>query len=170
MSEIRNYQSASYKRRLDKLFKVGESINVRETELLAGWSEYLCVRVSGFLEFSIRAILAEYVRGNIKQNKVTRASEYVASFVDSTLDNFQNPKMGNIVELLSKFNPQWGEEIKILTEGKLANQVNSIVATRHQIAHGGPQSISLSVIREYYESAVEVIALIEDICSRTRRY
>jgi hypothetical protein len=86
------------------------------------------VLVSGFLENSVRITLAEYAR--------KRADSSVADFVESRLRQFQNPKMGTILDLAGGFSQEWRRQLEIDTNRRLGESVNSIVGNRHKIAHG----------------------------------
>jgi hypothetical protein len=59
---------------------------------------WLTDSISGFLENSVRITYAEYAR--------KRADSSVADFVESRLRQFQNPKMGTILDLTGGF--KWG--------------------------------------------------------------
>lgn len=149
-------EAVRYKQRLDNLF--GQiSVFSGNPELQSQWARYLCVLVSGFLEISICAIYGEFARRT--------ASPYVANFVKYELGSFQNPKMGKILELTRAFNPQWANQLEVATEGQLKDAVNSVVANRIQIAHGRDVGITYARIKGYYEDVIQVVNLIEGMCS-----
>jgi len=149
-------EAVRYKQRLDNLF--GQiSVFSGNSELQAQWAKYLCVLVSGFLETSIRSIYGEFTRRT--------ASPYVANFVKCELGSFQNPKMGKILELTGAFNPQWANQLEAATEGELKDAVDSVVANRNQIAHGRDVGITYARIKGYYEDVIQVVNLIEGMCS-----
>lgn len=152
---MKNIEIVRYQQRLDALFEKVRDIS--DLELQSHWARYLCILVSGYLETSVRAIYGEYTS--------KRADKNVANYVSSRLGSFQSPKMGNILELTRAFSRQWAEELEVATEGELKGSVDSIVANRHNIAHGQDVGISYVTIREYYQNAVKVIELIEDQCS-----
>ena len=148
-------EAVRYKQRLDNLFKQISAFS-GNPELQSQWARYLCVLVSGFLEVSICATFNQFVRNS--------ASPQVANFVKRELDGFQNPKMGKIIELTRAFNPEWANELETATEGELKDAVNSIVANRHNIAHGRDVGITYTHIKNYYEDAIKVVDRIEKIC------
>ena len=149
-------EAVRYKQRLDNLF--GQiSVFSGNSELQAQWARYLCVLVSGFLETSIRSIYGEFARKT--------ASPYVANFVKCELGSFQNPKMGKILELARAFNPQWANQLEAATEGELKDAVDSVVANKNQIAHGRDVGITYARIKDYYEDVIQVVNLIEGMCS-----
>lgn len=149
-------EAVRYKQRLDNLF--GQILVFSgNPELQSQWARYLCVLVSGFLEISICAIYGEFARRT--------ASPYVANFVKYELGSFQNPKMGKILDLTRAFNPQWANQLEVATEGQLKDAVNSVVANRIQIAHGRDVGITYARIKGYYEDVIQVVNLIEGMCS-----
>lgn len=152
---MKNLEAVRYKQRLDNLFKQISAFS-GDIELQSQWARYLCVLVSGFLEVSICATFNQFAKNS--------SSPQVANFVKYQLDSFQNPKMGKIVELTRAFNPEWANELETATEGKLKDTVNSIVANRHQIAHGRDVGITYAHIKNYYEDAIKVVDIIEKMC------
>src|SRR5271165_3004366 len=108
------------RQRLDDLFQKAKGLP--DAEVQSHWSRYLCVLVSGFLENSVRLTYTEYAR--------KRADSSVANFVESRLRQFQNPKMGTILELAGGFSPEWKQQLEIDTSGQLGESVNSIVSNR----------------------------------------
>ena len=151
---MRNREANQHKDRLDDLFK--QVSEVSDINLQGHWARYLCVLVSGFIEVSIRAILTEYVKN--------KSAPSVANYVVRGLDRFQNPNMERILQTLGTFNPAWADEISKLTEGELKDAVDSVIANRNNIAHGGNLSIRYRTIASYYDNAVKVIEIIEEQC------
>ncbi len=142
------------KQRLDELFKAASSLP--DVEMQSHWSRYLCVLVSGFLENSIELCLSEYSK---------RHSDIaVSNFVNAELRDFQNPKMGKILDLLGSFSQQWRTQIEQATQGQLSDSVNSIVGNRNKIAHGESVSLSMSGLTAYYKDAAAVIELLQKAC------
>ncbi len=152
---MKNRDVVSYQQWLDNLFE--KIKDIEDSKLQSHWARYLCVLVSGYLEISVRAIYSEY--------SSEKANRNVANYVVSRLERFQSPKMGNILELTRAFSQQWAEELETATVGELKASVDSIVANRHNIAHGQDTGISYVTIRGYYQNAIKVVELIEEQCS-----
>jgi len=72
--------------------------------------------------------------------------------------------MGKIADLTRAFNAGWANELDSKTAGKLRDAVDSIVANRHQIAHGRDVGITYASIKNYYEDAIRVVEIIQEIC------
>jgi hypothetical protein len=93
------------------------------------------------------------------------AAPNVANFVEQELKYFQNPTMGKILELSRAFSADWAAELSAITEGELKDAVDSIVANRHNIAHGESVGITFTRIMEYYGNAMQVLELIDTQCN-----
>jgi hypothetical protein len=140
--------------RLDHIFKqVG---GITDLELQAHFSRYLCILVAGFLETSIRRFYSRYARNG--------ASPQVANYVEIHLKWFQNPTMNKILDVARAFDPSWETQLRLDTEGDLKDAIESIMANRHNIAHGGATGISYAVIKNYYDRSIKVLELIEKQC------
>jgi len=142
------------RQRLDDLFQRAK--NLRDAEAQSHWSRYLCVLVSGFLENSVRMTYTEYAR--------QRSNASVADFVESRLRQFQNPKMGTILELAGGFSQEWKRRLEKETDGRLSESVNSIVGNRHKIAHGESVGLTLNTLLQYYGDALKVVDLLRQQC------
>ena len=152
---MKNRTAVQAKDRLDDLFnKVNEFSG--DLELQSHWARYLCVRVSGFIEISVRAILVEYAKN--------QSAPPVANYVERQLNQFQNPNMERLLQLLQSFRSTWADELKTATEGESKDAIDSIIANRNQIAHGENANITYVSIRRYYQNALTVIDLIEKQC------
>ena len=151
-----NAKILSYKNRLDSLFNSIDTLPP-DPEFRAHWARYLCVLVSGFIEFSVRELYSEYARKCSSPN--------IANYVESELRQFQNAKMGKILELAQSFSSDWGRDLSAATEGELKDAVDSIVANRHHIVHGKAVGITVVRVSKYYKSIVDVIEFIESQCA-----
>ena len=127
-----------------------------DPELLSHWAKYLCVLVCGFLENSVELCLTDYCQ--------KRSDEYINNFISAELRSFQNPKMGKILELFGNFSKTWEEDLREQTEGRISDAVNSIVANRHMIAHGGKSQLSMSAVKYYYADVVHAVQIMRTIC------
>ncbi len=142
------------RQRLDDLF--AKTKLLPDAELQSHWCRYLCVLVSGFVENAVRISYVELAR--------KRADPTIADFVESRLRQFQNPRMGTILELAGGFSQEWKEKLAQATEGQLSESVNSIVGNRHKIAHGESVTLTLSSLAQYYRDALKVVDLLRSQC------
>jgi hypothetical protein len=149
---MKNVQIASHKDRLDALFSKVGSLG-GDSEMQSHWSRYLCVLVSGFIEASVRGLLADFA--------VNKSHRSIAAFVDRHLEGFQNPKMEKILALVGSFCEDWQNKLRASTNGELKDAIDSVVANRHLIAHGRSVNISFVTIKDYYSRTVKVVDLLE---------
>lgn len=144
-----------YKQKIDGLFEKTKAYS-NDPELQSHWARYLCILISGLLENAVRITLVQHVS--------QRSHPRVSNYVSSQLDRFSSAKMGNIIQLYGLFDSQWREDLDLETADKLKASVDSVVATRHQIAHGKDVGISYHQLRSYYIDIIEVIDLLEKKC------
>ena len=137
--------------RIDELFKLSTGLT---PEMSAHWSRYLCILVAGFLEVSLQEVYSEYSK--------SRAHPNVVSFVSKTMRGFQNPNMNKISELARSFNSDWAAEI----DGELSmrDSVNSILANRHQIAHGKSTDVTVGRLQPWYRDAIRLVDMLRRQC------
>jgi hypothetical protein len=152
-AEIVRYRSV-----LDALFKKGATLT-RDAEVQAHWARYLCVLVSGFIEVSVRAVFEEFAR--------RQSSPAVANFVARSLRDFQSARMDRILAVARDFDPLLENRLRLATEGELKDAVDSVVANRHNIAHGGTVGITLGTITRYYRRTQDVIEVLAAECGLT---
>ena len=150
-------QIAAYKARLDAVFERGsESGRVSDLETSADFAKYLCVLVSGYLEKSIAEILLQHTRRN--------GSPTLQRFVESNIRNFTNVKCEKLKMLLGSFNPVWRDSCDALLVDETKDALDSLVANRHLIAHGGSVGITYNRVETYYHHVQIVISKIVDLC------
>ena len=144
-----------YQMRLDHLFTKFDQLT-GDAEIMAHWSRYLCVLLSGYLENAIRIIFREYTRGKSAPN--------VYNYVEHKLNEFQNPKMGRIMDLTASFNTHWFRELEESTDNEMKDVINSIVNIRNQVVHGQDAGITPATLRNYYREAQKFVQQLERQC------
>jgi hypothetical protein len=155
---MRNRTALDYKGRLDRLFA---AVPPTADELIRShWARYLCVLVSGFLEVAVASLFDDFTDGC--------SAPQVTHYVSARLAGFQNPKMEKIIQLTQDFNPTWAETLRTRTDGRIKDAVDSIVATRHKVAHGENVGITYARMRDYYNAAVECVEILEDVIDPPR--
>ena len=151
---MKTIKAVSYKQRLDHLFTRASTVS-GDTEMLSHWARYLCIMVSGFIEESVCAIFSSYCQ--------SKAAPNVANYACSRLERLNNPKMEQICQLAGWFSEAWRKTLEAATEGEIKDAVDSIVANRHEIAHGATVGISYLRVKEYYGRAVKMVEAVEAI-------
>jgi hypothetical protein len=119
-------------------------------------ARYICVLASGFLEDIVRARLSEFSRQSKPRKEID-------SYVEQSVDRFQNPKLEHILELAGRFNTSWRSHLDQLDES-VKDAINSIVANRHLIAHGRQSGVSLERILQWVDRAKEFRKRFDKIC------
>ncbi|MBS0017870.1 MAG: hypothetical protein KFF72_16235 [Arthrospira sp. SH-MAG29] len=152
---MKNVTVVRYKQQLDDLFKKISQLP-EDTEMQSHWSRYLCIRVSGFLEVSVRSIYSQYAKD--------KASPFVANYIEKQLSGFQNPNMQKILNIAGSFNPEWSDELGKFVQGEIKDAIDSIVVNRNKIAHGDNVGITYVRIKAYYQNAVKLVDMLEKLC------
>lgn len=154
-----NPSIVSHKQRLDAVFATVNNLDDVDTETLSHWTKYLCVLVSGYIERSIQTIILDFVKN--------QASPDVTHFVARGLQSFTNAKMNKIFNLAEQFSAEKRKSLEAATDEELKDAVDSIVANRHQIAHGANIGLSFVTVRNYYERVVRVIDEVQSCFSNS---
>ena len=123
---------------------------------MSHWARYLCVLTSGYVEVSLRATLADYVR--------TRARPEILNYVESQLERITNLNEERVYQLLTAFRPQWDEVFRRLRSDEQKDALDSVVANRNQLAHGASVGLTLARMTDYYRQITSVVDLIGRKC------
>lgn len=128
---------------------------ISDIEVQSDFAKYFCVLVSGFLENALVALILDYAE--------RRSAPEVTMFVERQLEFWTNPNTEKIAQLLGEFSREWRvkAELFLIDERKAA--VNSLVALRHKIAHGESVGTSLSQVKSYYATVIEVVDFVADL-------
>jgi len=119
-------------------------------------ARYLVVFISGIYEEAIETIINE----NAEKLNSKRISMYIATALE---DNFRNPTISKISNLLNKFEDNLGELFKKEMSDKTKAALGSIVANKNAIAHGDTTNITLNVVIQYYQDSKIIIEKVDDI-------
>jgi hypothetical protein len=149
---MKNKKIVGHKQKLDAIFAKTKDLN-SDPELIAHWSRYLCVLVSGFVEASVRTLIAEYASA--------RSAPEIAHFVGSKLKMFSNAKMNKILDLVAEFGNDYRDQLAKSVSDEAKDAVDSVVSNRHLIAHGQDVGIGISTISKYYQSVVKAVEELE---------
>jgi hypothetical protein len=148
----------AHKQRLDNLYSKVAVIPVPQDQV--EWSKYLCVLTAGFIEESLRVLILDFSKNN--------ASLEIQKFVEKEISYVTNCKTERILEVLNKFNSNWGStfenEIKDNSpiDKEIKDSIDSIVSNRHLIAHGKSVGVSYSTVKKYYGYCTKAIEILED--------
>lgn len=144
-------------RQLRELISKTSAASSSNLELQAHWARYLCVLVAGLFENAVQSLYGDFVSG--------AASEPVARFAVSSLGRITNPKAGRFVEIARSFKESWASALEsFLRENGRGDAIDSIMANRHQIVHGGYSGITVARVADYLQKGLEVLEFIENQC------
>jgi hypothetical protein len=143
------------RQRLDATFKRAASLG-SDPELLSDFARYLCVLVCGFLEQAAIEIALEHVR--------THSAPSVLRHMERRLRTSTNMNTERLVQLFGSFDSDWQKDLESTIVDEYKAAVDSVVALRHQVAHGANGGITMTRIREYYDRVKYVVEYVADLC------
>ncbi|MFC9768793.1 HEPN domain-containing protein [Rhodococcus jostii] len=123
-------------------------------ELIAHYSRYLCVLVSGYAEQSIKELVTQYVR--------LRSEERIHRYVGGQLKRLRNIDTEKLRQLIESFDPLWWQELSTNRQDELAAS-DSVATIRNSVSHGGDSGITLMTVRQYFD---QISLVLGDLCER----
>lgn len=126
-----------------------------EGEVQGHLSKHICVLASGMIENTVRECLTRFA--------YKRSEFNVQRYVESSLEGFQNPKWENITKLIGRFDEEWPEQLFQKIGEPAKDAINSVVANRHNIAHGRQGGPSLAVMKNYFKEIERFLNALEDL-------
>ena len=149
-------QTENYIRRLDELFK---SVNgIKDDEIKSIASEYLCVRVAGLVEYFFKQKVSEFTSKSCPKQ--------IEKYITNAFAQFTNVNDEKIRNTLPKFDSQWLESYENQRTDNSKASLDSVIAIRHKIAHGGNMSMSYIQISQHYSNIKDLINLLDKIISK----
>jgi len=109
--------------------------------------------VSGWFEKSLAELLLEFSRKSPKP---------VVSYIESTLRRMTNVRKDRLLDVLGSFDARWRDEFDKFVIDEHEAALNSVVALRNDIAHGGTAALSFGSMEKYYKRIDEIVAKLED--------
>jgi len=150
-------QIAQHRSRIDAVFSRAKQLEyTADPETRADFAKHLCVLVSGYLERAVAEMLMEHSRKN--------GAPSLQLFVESNTRNFTNANCEKLKKLLGNFSPDWRTRLERVLVDEVKDAVDSLVANRHIIAHGGSVGITYIRVLSYYKHVQVVVNLICNIC------
>jgi hypothetical protein len=77
----------------------------------------------------------------------------LSAFVSDSLKSGRNPSPSYIKEVLSKFDPNWGQQIGTIIDTIGEDKIKSIVSNRNRIAHGEGVSMGVTSLLQWVPAA-----------------
>jgi len=147
---LRPRGTAEVDRRRQRLQSTFDLINGQAIppELLAHYSRYLCVLVSGFIETSVEELVTHYCR--------IRSAEPVERFVTQQVGRINNIDLDKLRQLVYTFNPDWWAILEAEHPDELQAFL-SVASTRNSVSHGGDTGITIGTVCQYFDQVTVVI-------------
>ena len=123
-------------------------------EVRSDLARHLCVLLSGFVEQSVADLLSEFA------HRV--GSPVLQRYVENSLRRVTNINKERLLQLLGSFDPDWRTEYDAFVVDEREAALNSVVALRNGIAHGGLSTLSLGRMSEYWSGIQKIVEHLED--------
>ena len=136
---------------LESLFRLASSQN--DLQVQARLTEYLCVRVAGFVEQSARHVYYNHA--------LRRSQPTIQRFVSTQLDRPQNLVSERLGQLVQSFAPQWKTDFDLFLTDERKSALNSVYGNRDRIAHGLGVSLGIAQLKAWYEKVVEIVEFLD---------
>lgn len=142
--EIRTAQT-----RLESTFDRARGLPFEDLERRSDYARHLCVLVSGFLETAVVSAVVAYV-GAVSHPRA-------AKLVERQLARTTNLNAERLAQLIGALDPDWETAFRDYLADERKAAIDSLVALRHQIAHGEHTGVTLVNVSDYYRSVDEVV-------------
>ena len=142
-----------------KLYDLYQQISkVQDDEIKAHMSKYFCVKMSGYLENTIKILVANYSEKSSPQA--------ISAYVQNSLKTTTNLSEDKLINLLKKFNDDWAVSFTEKINEQQIESLNSIISNRNSIAHGQQDNISYQIISQYFSDIKQIIGILKEIIKK----
>ena len=139
--------------------KALQQIDDVDNELKAQFLWYLCIRTSGYGEYSVRTTLLEFYESSTNHQPLS-------DFVIKQLRLSREFSVRRARALIKSFKEKQDNSSGEFDYGKLETTLESIQTSRNSIAHGGDAyQLSMSDLDGYFADAKEVIRMVYEECN-----
>ena len=149
------YSVVSHRGRIEAVFARAREIDDAQTH--ADVARYLCILVAGFIEQATRHIYGGYANRK-SEPRVTR-------YVERQLAGFTNANAEKLCQVAGAFDAQWREDLVAFLAGDRKDAIDSVVANRHEIAHGQDVGITYIRVKEYFTHVKDTVDYLEAQCA-----
>lgn len=152
---MRDRRLNKMKRDLDSAFARVDLIDPLNEELRNDLSRYLCIRVSAFLETSVKRLFTSYSQA--------KSFGYVGRYAEHQLGTLNTVNYERLRQLSGSFDDEWRVRLVESMPPDQKDAIDSIMANRHLIAHGETApGMSYPDVRDYYIRIVTLLTTLED--------
>jgi len=143
------------RKRIDKLLKELRNLDpLDSTTLFSSLSEYICIRIAGYLEVGVDSLLNAFVE---RQTKDQRLRNVAAAHING----FRSANYQSICKLLSAFDEDWAKQFKKTFSNPdnidIPTDIDALFTQRNTIAHGGQVYLDRTTLTRYFSSASKLL-------------
>lgn len=148
-------KTAQYIRDLDNLKSKIEGVDDEETKSLL--LKLFCVRTAGLLEVFLKTRISEYSKGKVPKE--------INRFMTAKFKDITNLKSSKLEDVLTSFSIEWSDKFAEYLEEHEQERtaLDSIIAQRHNIAHGQQSNIGEVAMKQYYEGVKHVVTYLDGV-------
>lgn len=134
---------------IDSIFSLAESQT--DDEVKSYLAKIICIRVSGLIE--------NYIKTRISDYSAKKVPKQISRYMSLKFADITNLKESKLRDILGQFSQEWQSDFEELIKNKqqLKSSLDSLITNRHSIAHGQHASLTLKMVRQYYEDVKTVI-------------
>ncbi|MFL0458571.1 HEPN domain-containing protein [Brachybacterium paraconglomeratum] len=141
----------SQQKQLTIVFALVEGVDV-DPELTSHFARYLCVRLAGFAEKSLKDLVVAHARA--------RSSATVHRFVEGQMGKVWGINQSKLKDVLDALDPGWWDPLASRFSREI-DALNSVGKLRDSISHGGPSGIGIPQVQQYRD---DIYALFYHLC------
>lgn len=148
-------KTQQYIRELDSLKTKTE--NEEDEEVKSYLVKLLCVRTAGLLEVFLKTRISEYSNGKVP-NEINR-------FLTLKFRDITNLRSSKFEDVLTSFSVVWGNKFRdyLNDHEQEKTSLDSVIAQRHNIAHGQPSNIGSASMVQYYTDVKSIVLFLDTI-------
>jgi len=129
-----------------------------DDELQAHLSKYFCIKISGYLENTIKSLVATYSTGTCPYP--------IKTYIDGSVKGITNLSEDKLCKFLKRFNPDWETKFLSTVSEREIQSLNSVISNRNSISHGQQDNISYTYVSQYYSDLKGVVNKLKDIVKK----
>ena len=120
---------------------------------------YAVVKASGTVEVIFKNMIYNFL--------IVGANEKAKGYLEKAIiDSSCNPNTGNMSNILQNIS----SELKALFDQQVKesgekDKLNSLVQLRNDFAHGASISVSIDTVIKYFDSAVNILEILDNVCT-----
>lgn len=123
-------------------------------------THYSLMRACGVIEYSYKAIIADFHSG---------CSQQLQTYIDKTIrESSKNPSLDNIRKMLKCFDDNWTTQFNAslnahADKNRLTTSLDSLNTNRNTFAHGQNCNVSFADVKAYFNDSAEIIKMVDAV-------